>query len=77
MEEAEVGLAQPFGCESPRPEDLRLHCAEVELGEPVGKREVVDDGSGQFNPFGVSVKAAAKQLRQGKLRCVRVASISA
>jgi hypothetical protein len=59
-----------------RSEDLRLHCAEVALGEPAGEREVVDDGAGRFNPFGVSVEAAKKQLGRGKLRCVRVASIS-
>jgi len=55
---------------------VRLHCAEVQLGEPVGKRKLVDDGSGQFNRFGVSVEAVEKKLALGKLRCVRVASIS-
>jgi hypothetical protein len=34
------------------------------------------DEDRRFNPLGVSVKAAQNQLRQGKLRCVRVAGIS-
>jgi hypothetical protein len=75
MDEAEVGLALRMRVPEARSDDLRLHCAEVALGELVGKRELVDDGSGRFNPFGVSVEAAEKQLGQGKLRCVRVASI--
>jgi hypothetical protein len=76
LDEAEVGLALRMRVPDARPHDLRLHCAEVALGEPAGKRKLVDDGSGRFNPFGVPVKAAENQLRQGKLRCVRVASIS-
>jgi hypothetical protein len=76
MDEAEVGLALRVRIPEVRSEDVRLHCAEVELGETVGKRKLVDDGSGRFNPFGVSVEAAEKQLGQGKLRCARVASIS-
>ena len=76
MGEAEVGLALRMRVPEVRSDDVRLHCAEVALGEPVGKREVVDDGSGRSNPFGVSVAAAEKRLAQGKLRCVRVASIS-
>jgi hypothetical protein len=73
---AEVGLALRVRIPDVHSEDVRLHCAEVQLGEPVGRRKLVDDGSGQFNPFGVSVEAAEKKLAQGKLRCVRVASIS-
>jgi hypothetical protein len=76
IDEAEVGLALRVRIPDVRSEDVRLHCAEVQLGEPVGKRKLVDDGSGRFNPFGVSVEAAEKKLAQGKLRCVRVASIS-
>jgi hypothetical protein len=76
MDEAEIGLALRMRVPEIRSDDLRLHCAEVALGEPVGKREMVDDGAGRFNPFGVSVETAEKQLGQGKLRCVRVASIS-
>jgi hypothetical protein len=74
--EAEIGLALRMRIPEAGSDDLRLHCAEVALGEPAGKRKLVDDGSGRFNPFGVPVQAAEKQLRQGKLRCVRVASIS-
>jgi hypothetical protein len=73
---AEVGLALRVRIPDVHSEDVRLHCAEVQLGEPVGRRKLVDDGSGQFNPFGVSVEAAEEKLGQGKLRCVRVASIS-
>jgi hypothetical protein len=76
IDEAEVGLALRVRIPDVRSEDVRLQCAEVHLGEPVGKRKLVDDGSGRFNPFGVSVEAAEKKLAQGKLRCVRVASIS-
>jgi hypothetical protein len=76
LDEAEVGLALRMRVPDVGSEDVRLHCAEVALGEPVGKRELVDDGPRRFNPFGVSVAAAEKQLGQGKLRCVRVASIS-
>jgi hypothetical protein len=76
MDEAEVGLALRLRIPAVRSEDLRLHCAEVALGEPVGKRKLVDDGPGRFNPFGASVEAAEKQLGQGRLRCTRVASIS-
>ena len=76
MHEGEVGLALRLRIPELRPETVRLHCAEVQLGEPVGNRKLVDDGSGRFNPFGVSVKAAQTRLGQGKLRCVRVASIS-
>lgn len=76
MDRAEVGLALRVRIPDVRSEDVRLHCAEVQLGEPVGKRKLVDDGSGRFNAFGVSVEAAKKKLAQGKLRCVRVASIS-
>jgi hypothetical protein len=75
-DEAEVGLALRMRIPQAGSEDLRLHCAEVALGEPVRKRKLVDDGSGRFNPLGVHVQAAENQLRQGKLRCVRVASIS-
>jgi hypothetical protein len=76
IDRAEVGLALRVRIPDVRSEDVRLHCAEVQLGEPVGKRKLVDDGSGHFNAFGVSVEAAEKKLAQGKLRCVRVASIS-
>lgn len=76
MDDAEVGLALRMRVPEVRSDDVRLHCAEVQLGEPVGEREVVDDGSGRSNPFGVSVEGAERQLAQGELRCVRVASIS-
>jgi hypothetical protein len=76
IDEAEVGLALRVRQPDVRSEDVKLHCAEVQLGEPVGDRKLVDDGSGRFNPFGVSVKAAKKKLARGTLRCVRVASIS-
>jgi hypothetical protein len=76
IDEAEVGLALRLRIPDVRSENVRLHCAEVQLGEPVGERKLVDDGSARFNPFGVSVEAAENKLAQGKLRCVRVASIS-
>jgi hypothetical protein len=76
IDEGEVGLALRVRIPDVRSEKVRLHCAEVQVGEPVGKRKLVDDGSGQFNPFGVPVEAAETKLAQGKLRCVRVASIS-
>jgi hypothetical protein len=76
MDEAEVGLRLRMRIPADRSEDVRLHCAEVALGEGVGKRRLVDDGPGRFNPFGVSVAAAERQLEEGNLRCVRVASIS-
>jgi hypothetical protein len=76
MDEAEIGLALRMRVPDTRPDQVRLHCAEVALGEPAGKRKIVDDGAGQFNPFGASVEAAEKQLAQGSLRCIRVASIS-
>ena len=76
IDEAEVGLAIRVRIPDVRSEDVRLHCAEVQIGEPVGERKLVDDGSARFNPFGVSVEAAENKLAQGKLRCVRVASIS-
>jgi hypothetical protein len=65
MDEVEVGLALRLRIPEVRSGRVRLHCAEVQLGRPIGKRKLVDDGSGQFNPFGVSVEAAEKQLRQG------------
>ena len=74
--DAEVGLALRMRIPDAGSDDLKLHCAEVALGEPVGRRKLVDDGSGRFNPLGVPVRVAENQLRQGKLRCVRVASIS-
>jgi hypothetical protein len=46
IDEAEVGLALRVRIPDVRSEDVRLHCAEVQLGEPVGKRTLVDDGSG-------------------------------
>ena len=76
LDAAEIGLALRMRVPDARPRDVRLHCAEVALGEPAGKREIVDDGAGRFNPFGVSVEAAEKRLAQGKLRCIRVASIA-
>jgi hypothetical protein len=76
IDRAEIGLALRVRMPDVRSKDVRLHCAEVQLGEPVGKRKLVDDGSGQVNPFGVSVETAGKKLAEGKLRCVRVASIS-
>jgi hypothetical protein len=76
MDDAVVGLALRMRVPDVRSDDVRLHCAEVALGEAVGKRKVVDDGPGRFNPFAVSLEAAQKRLGHGKLRCVRVASIS-
>jgi hypothetical protein len=76
MDEAEVGLALRMRIPADASGDVTLHCAEVAVGEQVAGRKLVDDGPGRFNPFGVSVTAAEKQLEQGKLRCVRVASIS-
>ena len=76
IDRAEIGLALRVRIPDVRSKDVSLKCAEVQLGEPVGRRKLVDDGSGQFNPFGVSVETAGKKLAQGKLRCVRVASIS-
>jgi hypothetical protein len=76
IDEAEVGLTLRVRIPDVRSEDVRLHCAGVQLGEPVGKRKLVDDGPGRFNPFGVSVEGAQKKLARGRLRCVRVASIS-
>lgn len=76
MDDAEVGLALRMRVPDVRSDDVRLHCAEVALGEGVGRRKVVDDGPGRFNPFGVSLEAAERRLGHGKRRCVRVASIS-
>ena len=76
MDQTEVGLALRVRVPAVRSKHLRLHCAEVALGEHVGDRALVDDGPGKLNPFGVSVDAAGKQLEQDRLRCVRVASIS-
>ena len=76
LREAEVGLALRMRIPETGSDDLKLHCAEVALGESVGGRKLVDDGSGRFNPLGVPVRVAENRLRQGKLRCVRVASIS-
>jgi hypothetical protein len=76
MAEDEVGLALRMRIPETGSKDVTLHCAEVALGQPVGEREVVDDGAGRFNELGVSVAAAERQLRRGELRCVRVASIS-
>jgi hypothetical protein len=76
-DEADVGLALRLRIpEAHEQEAVRLHCAEVELGEPVSEREIVDDGSGPVNPFDVSVEAAEKRLAHGEIRCVRVPSIS-
>jgi hypothetical protein len=76
MDKAEVGLALRVRVPAVRSKHVRLHCAEVALGEDVGGRTLVDDGPGKLNPFGVSVEAAEKRLEQDRLRCVRVASIS-
>jgi hypothetical protein len=76
LDEAEVGLALRLRVPKVRSKRLGLHCAEVHLGEPIGKRKIVDDGSGKFNPFDVPVEAADKRLAREKLRCVRVPSIS-
>ena len=45
-------------------------CAEVKLGEPVGDRRLVDDGSG-FD-FGGSAEVGRRQLAKGEVPCVRV-----
>jgi hypothetical protein len=75
MDDVQIGLALRLRVPEAHPRDLRLHCAEVDVGEPVGKRQIVDDGAGRFNPFDVSVEAAKERLAQGELRCVRVPSI--
>lgn len=76
MEEAEVGLTLRLRVPDVRVLDLRSHCAEVKLSEPVGERRVVDDGSGPFNPFGASVESAERLLAEGELRCVLVPAVS-
>jgi hypothetical protein len=75
IKEAEVGLALRLRIPKAHSRDLRLLCAEVDLDESVGKRQIVDDGAGQFNPFDTSVEVAKKRLARGQLRCVRVPSI--
>lgn len=74
--EAEVGLTLRLRVPEVYILDLRLHCAEVTLSEPVGERRVVDDGSGPFNPFGASVETAERLLAEGELRCARVPAVS-
>jgi hypothetical protein len=74
--EAEVGLALRLRVPEVHSTDLSLHCAEVHLGEPVGERKIVDDGSGNFNPFDVPLEPAERRLARGKVPCVRVPSIS-
>ena len=76
MDEAEVGLALRLRVPEVRVLDLRPHCAEVNLSQPVGERRVVDDGSSPFNPFGASVETAERLLAEGELRCVRVPAVS-
>lgn len=76
MDETEVGLTLRVRVPEVRLGDLRLHCAEVKLREPVGGRQVIDDGSGPFNPFSASVEAAERLLAEGELRCVRVPAVS-
>jgi hypothetical protein len=76
MDEAEVGLTLRLRVPEFRLGDLRLHCAEVKLNEPVGERRVVDDGSGRSNPFRASGEAAKRLLARGELRCVRVPAVS-
>lgn len=55
---------------------LNMFCAEVRLPEPIGDRELVDDGPGASNPFGVSVKAASRSLKQEQLPCTRVPAVA-
>jgi hypothetical protein len=75
MDDAEVGLALRLRVPEAHSRDVQLHCVEVQLAEPVGKRALVDDGAGRFNPFDVSVEVAKARLRRGELPCVRVPSI--
>jgi hypothetical protein len=75
MGDSEVGLALRLRVPKAHSKDLRVHCAEVDLGEPVGNRQIVDDGAGRFNPFDVSVEVAKKRLARREIRCVRVPSI--
>jgi hypothetical protein len=75
MDDVEVGLALRLRVPEAHSKAVRLHCAEVDLGEPVGKRQIVDDGSGRFNRFDASVEFAKRRLAQGQLRCVRVPNI--
>jgi hypothetical protein len=74
MGETEVGLTLRLLVRHPRSDDVRLHCAEVELGRPAVSRTIVDDGSGPFNPLGASVDFAERRLARGKRRCIRVPS---
>jgi hypothetical protein len=76
LDDEEVGLALRMRIPDPGSDNVSLHCAEVALGEPVGRRKLVDDGPGRFNPLRVPVAAAESRLEQGELRCDRVASIS-
>jgi hypothetical protein len=75
LDDAEVGLALRLRVPEAHSRDVQLHCAEVQLAEPVGKRELVDDGAGQFNPFDASVEVAKARVRRGEQPCVRVPSI--
>ena len=67
----EVGLTLRLRSSRVALEDLRLHCVEVELSEPVGERRLVDDASGRFNPLRVSVAVAERAVAKGD-DCIRV-----
>jgi hypothetical protein len=75
MDDLEVGLALRLRIPESHSKNLRLHCAEVDIGQPVGRRQIVDDGSGRFNPYDASVEVAKRRLTNGRLRCTRVPSI--
>lgn len=75
MEQAEVGLMLRLRVPEVHLDDLRLHCAEVKLSGPLGERRLLDDVSGRFNPFDVSVEAVERSLREGKVRCVQVPAV--
>ena len=71
VDRAEVGLALRVRVsDAPCIQVLRVLCAEVKLGEPVGAKRLVDDGSGR--DFGGSIEVARRQLAKGEIRCVRV-----
>ena len=75
MDKAEVGLTLRLRVPQIRLQDLRLHCVEANLSEPVGARRLVDDGGGPLNPCSVSLEAAERSLADHGTRCVRVPAV--
>lgn len=71
--DTEVGLTLRVRIPQTYVQDLRLRCVEIGLSEPVGRRRIVDEASGPFNPFGVSVLVAHRALKDRLgAGCVRV-----